>query len=157
MSGPRGISKKIKIKNNKIHIIARLKEYGNRVDINFPRLIFGSYFFANTKIIGKYGSKGVMIFVVESAIRKAAWVVSGANPNIIIIGTNTGEITAHFADALVTKKFINIEKSMKLNISQMPLNPISFKKLAPLTASTKPRFDQLKYARNCAAAKAKTI
>jgi hypothetical protein len=117
----------------------------------------GSYFFANTNIIGKYGSKGVIIFVVESAIRKAACVVSGANPSIIIIGTNTGEITAHFADALVTNKLINIENSMKLNISQIPLNPISFKKLAPLTASTNPRFDQLKYARNCAAAKANTI
>ena len=65
---------------------------------------------------------------------------SGEYPNIMNIGTKIGAKIYHFAVPLVIKKFTNVVIRIIPIIIGTPESPALFKKLAPVTAITVPRF-----------------
>ena len=130
--------------------------YGSIVAITVPIPDRGSYRSKNATIRAKYDIIGAMTFDALSPIRYATWVSSGAYPSSMNIGTKTGAITAHFADALPMTRLISAESRTNASMSGMPPSPEARSASAPLTAMIRPRFDQLKYATNCAAKKTST-
>ena len=81
-----------------------------------------------------------MILVLESPIRYATCVKAGERPRFTIIGTKIGAIIAHFAEAEPIKRFKKAEIITNAMMSGRPVNPMLFKKLAPLTEIIVPRF-----------------
>ena len=67
------------------------------------------------------------------------------------IGTNTGAMTAHLADALPMKRLMSEDSTTNASMRGTPPSPEARSVSAPLTAMMRPRFVQLKYATNCAA------
>ena len=60
------------------------------------------------------------------------------------IGTKTGAMTAHLADALPISRLSADDSSTKASISGTPPRPEARSVSAPLTAMIRPRFVQLK-------------
>src|SRR5699024_12322443 len=137
--------------------IKKMIEYGSITEINVPIPIFLSYFCANAIMSAKYVMSGVMMFVVESAIRYAICVTSGEYPNCIIIGTNIGAIIAHFAEALPINKLMNAQMIIKTINNGITVKLMLSKKLAPNTPTSKPILLSAKNATNCPAVNASTI
>src|SRR6056297_465063 len=73
------------------------------------------------------------------------------------MGTKIGASNAHLADALPIIRCTIDDTRMKATSRGPPVKPMAFNPSEPFTASTLPRFDQLKYATNWAATKAITI
>ncbi|MPN36936.1 hypothetical protein SDC9_184448 [bioreactor metagenome] len=84
---------------------------------------------------------GVITLVTESPIRKAAWVKPGWYPSSMNMGTNTGAMIAHFAEALPMNMLRNADSKRKARISGMPVKPIWLKNWAPSIATTKPKLE----------------
>ena len=67
------------------------------------------------------------------------------------IGTNTGAISAHLAEAEPMKRLMNAVSRMKSTNSGKADRPSALRDSAPLTAMIRPSCVQLKNATNCAA------
>ena len=93
---------------------------------------------------GMYGSIGVMMLVHESPIRNTAWVASGVNPSRMNIGTNTGAMIAHFAEADVMSRLMAAANATNAPSSGAPCRCTAFRKSAPVIATIAPRFDHAK-------------
>jgi hypothetical protein len=73
------------------------------------------------------------------------------------IGTNTGAITAHLADALPMNRSVVAENTTNATSMGVVPTPVAFSASAPSTAVTSPRFDHWNHATNCAMANASTM
>src|SRR5690606_7757310 len=73
------------------------------------------------------------------------------------MGTKTGAMIAHFADALPMNRLMKDETTTKDTINGSPSNSMALSAFAPVTARMIPRFDQLKNAMKWAATKASTM
>ena len=76
-----------------------------------------------------------MMLVLESPMRYATCTSSGEVPSSMNMGTNTGAITAHLAEALPMKRLINPDRTMNASMRGMAPNPKDLSREAPSMAS----------------------
>ena len=100
---------------------------------------------------------GVMMFVVESPTRYAAWVNSGERPSCMSIGTKIGASRAHLADAEPMSRLTVAVSRMIPKIVTCPGRAIALSRSAPLSAIRAPRFDCPNAAMKSAAKNAMTM
>ena len=116
-----------------------------------------SYRCTKATIRAKKDIIGEMRLVELSPMRKTPCTSSGDNPSNMNMGTNTGAIKAHWADALPTQRLMTAARRTKHNINGIGPSPEASRTSAPLMAKIIPRLVYLKYATNWAAKKTRTM
>ena len=97
------------------------------------------------------------MLVAESPTRNAAWVRSGEMPTCISIGTNTGAISPHFAEAEPMNRLTSPTMRMTPHTVSGPGIAKARSKSAPLMDSNTPKLDSPKSQMNWAQKNANTM